>query len=71
MSCPFFNCKYGIGICNASENIHVPGIDEMGLHCFKDSYNSCSIFRDHKADADPPRDGGDVKRSANCPAVRM
>ena len=50
MSCSYFKIKNDIGVCNASFDTHIPGIDEMSCLCFKDAYFSCSIFRDSNAE---------------------
>jgi hypothetical protein len=52
MSCIYFKRMYDIGVCNASSDTHIPGIEEMGRHCFKDDYNACSIFRKCFAEID-------------------
>jgi hypothetical protein len=46
MSCSYFKVKNDIGVCSASLEAHIPGIDEMSGLCFKDAHCSCSIFRD-------------------------
>jgi hypothetical protein len=45
MSCVYFESEYDIGVCNASADIHIPGVDEMSCHCLKDDYRACSIFQ--------------------------
>ena len=45
MSCVYFENEHDIGVCNASSDSHIPGIDEMSSHCFKDNYRSCAIFQ--------------------------
>lgn len=63
MSCPYFNSRYGIGVCGAALDAHIPGIDEMGCFCFKDDYNGCPIFRNCFAEKDLLRIGGDSERA--------
>ena len=46
MSCSYFKVKNDIGVCSASLEAHIPGIDEMSGLCFKDAHCSCSIFHD-------------------------
>ena len=46
MSCSYFKIKNDTGVCNASLDTHLPGIDEMSCLCFKDAYFSCPRFRD-------------------------
>ncbi|MGO9951260.1 MAG: hypothetical protein ACLPN1_03500 [Dissulfurispiraceae bacterium] len=52
MSCSFFKIENDMGVCSASSDSHIPGIDEMGNLCFKDVYFTCPIFRDCAEDID-------------------
>ena len=58
MSCPYFKSKYDIGVCSASSDTHIPGIDEMGCLCFKDDFHACSIYRSF-VEINPLNNGGD------------
>ena len=42
MTCHYFKEAY-LGFCNASETLHVPSINEMETHCFKD-FHTCPIY---------------------------
>ncbi|MGO9950606.1 MAG: hypothetical protein ACLPN1_00145, partial [Dissulfurispiraceae bacterium] len=46
MACPYFKSLHNIGVCSASSNNYMPGLDEMSLLCFKESFHNCTIFRE-------------------------
>jgi hypothetical protein len=37
MNCPYFEPLSNIGICKASNSDYIPGTDQMGRLCFKDT----------------------------------
>jgi hypothetical protein len=55
MSCPEFTTLHNIGICGASAEPYIPGLDVMGRFCFRDNYHECSHFQEYilKSDARP------------------
>jgi hypothetical protein len=59
MYCNYFESEYDIGVCNAADRIHIPGIDEMSRLCFKDDYRACSIFQKNLVGMDLLRNDGD------------
>ena len=61
MHCPFFEIIQNTGICNASKDCHIPGIDWMSRLCFKDDFAVCQIFK--KADGCTAAQRSDGKRA--------
>jgi len=47
MSCNYFKIRNNIGVCQASSNAHIPGIDEMGRLCFRDVHYTCPLYREY------------------------
>ena len=57
MKCPHFKEAYDIGMCMASKIAHIPGIDEMGGFCFKETFNLCAIPYGHRPDSTVKKNG--------------